>query len=142
MKLKHASVPLFQFLQSFYNSSFARKAFASVKLPYYQLATVSRAKVVDYLLSASHPQGRHKLRFFTDFGFSREKWETLAAAVKQHAADHQVVKVETTYFGTRYVVEGIMEAPDGRFPGVRTVWFVAKGDTIPRLTTAYPARGV
>jgi hypothetical protein len=82
------------------------------------------------------------MEFFTAFGFSREKWETLATAIKQHAADHPVVKIETTHFGTRYVVEGIMETPDGRFPRVRTVWFVAEGETIPRLATAYPARGV
>ena len=46
-----------------------------------------------------------------------------------------------TPFGTRYVVEGIMEVPDGRTPSIRSVWFVAEGEEIPRFATAYPAGG-
>ena len=72
------------------------------------------------------------------FGFSVAAWELLAEALLRHAADHEVVKVETSPFGTRYVVEGIMPTPDGRVPTVRVVWFIESGDQAARLATAYP----
>jgi len=112
-----------------------------VRLPHHDLALTPREKLVAYLLSATHSQGRHKAAFFAEFGFSTENWEKLADSLKRHAEEHPVVKVETTNFGTRYVVEGIMETPDGRFPYIRTVWFVAEGEQIPRFVTSYPIRG-
>ena len=32
-------------------------------------------------------------------------------------------------------------APDGRAPKVRVVWFIATGERIPVLATAYPLKG-
>jgi hypothetical protein len=64
-----------------------------------------------------------------------------AAALRRHAAEHAVVETEDTPFGTSYVVEGALAAPDGRMPRVRVIWFVERGETIPRLVTAYPAKG-
>ena len=49
-----------------------------------------------------------------------------------------VTRVEPSPFGARYVVEGIMAAPDGRAPGVRSVWFIRTGEDAPRFVTAYP----
>jgi hypothetical protein len=43
-----------------------------------------------------------------------------------------------TDYGMRYSVDGTIETPDGRSPGVRTVWQVDTGDGRPRLVTAYP----
>lgn len=65
----------------------------------------------------------------------------LAAALNRHAVDHEVVAMETTAFGTNYVVEGPLPAPDGRSPRVRVVWFIAAGERIPVLVTAYPLKG-
>lgn len=62
----------------------------------------------------------------------------LDQALRRHAADHEIAKTEETPFGTRYVVEGPLQSPDGCNPMVRVVWFVERGETIPRLTTAYP----
>lgn len=39
------------------------------------------------------------------FGFSIEAWEVLAEALRRHAAEHKVTKIETSPFGTRYVIE-------------------------------------
>jgi hypothetical protein len=113
----------------------------AVKLPHHKSALVPREKIADYLLSLTHPQDRHKAAFFSSFGFSTENWEILADSLKRQVADHPVTKVETTPFGTRYVVEGIMKMPDGRTPSIRSVWFVAEGDEIPRFATAYPTKG-
>lgn len=111
-----------------------------MKLQNLNQAQVPKEKITDYLLSTTHRDGRHKAAFFMRYGFSAETWERLAEALRRHATENEVVKVEQTPFGTRYVVEGPLPAPDGRAPQIRVVWFVELDETIPRLVTAYPAR--
>jgi len=109
-----------------------------VKLPNHDQAIVPREKIVDYLLSHAHRDGRGKAIFFSGFGFSVNAWQTLADALRRHAAENEVAKIEASPYGTRYVIEGELHAPDGRRPLVRVVWFVDTGEVIPRLATAYP----
>lgn len=109
-----------------------------MNLPGLENALVPHEKVEGYLLSLTHAVGRHKARFFSHFGFLAARWEILAEALVRHAAANEVKKADDTEFGTRYTVDGPMEAPDGRRPFVRVVWFVERGETVPRLVTAYP----
>lgn len=109
-----------------------------MKLPHIEQAEIPDEKITGYLLSMTHRDGRHKAAFFIAHGFQAEAWEMLAQALRRHAADHEIAKTEQTPFGTRYVVEGPLQTPDGCNPMVRVVWFVERGETIPRLTTAYP----
>ena len=109
-----------------------------MKLPNHDQAIVPREKIVDYLLSPSHRDGHSKATFFFSFGFSVVAWQTLADALRRHSADHDVAKIEPSPYGTRYVIEGELDAPDGRTPTVRVVWFIDTGEAIPRLATAYP----
>lgn len=111
-------------------------------LPNREHAVVPRPKIADYLLSNAHPDGQSKARFFTRFGFSAARWEVLAAALRRHASDHLVVRIEPSPFGQRYVIEGILHAPDGRTPLVRSIWFIATGGEVPWLVTAYPGSEV
>lgn len=111
-----------------------------MRLPNHQLAVVHRAKVVDYLLSDAHHDGRHKAAFFKRFGFAVESWEGLAQALRQHATKHDVTKVETSRYGHRYIVEGIIHSPDTRNPLIRAVWFVETDEETPHFVTAYPLR--
>lgn len=112
-----------------------------MRLPNRQRAVVPEAKVRGYLLSTSHPYGRHKAAFFERFGFNSESWEVMASALRAHAEQCDVAQVDDTEFGTRYVVEGQLRTPDNRGPIVRVVWFIEKGDNRPRLVTAYPRGG-
>jgi hypothetical protein len=109
-----------------------------VKLPNRESAVIPEAKLRDYLLSISHPHGRHKAAFFGRFGFTRERWEGLATALRVHAEAHEVLKVEVTPFGTRYTVEGELSTPVGRVVRVRTVWYVERGEDLLRFVIAYP----
>ena len=111
-----------------------------MKLPYCENAIVPQAKITGYLLSLTHRDGRSKAEFLTRFGFSADSWEELAMALLRHAADHEVTKIEDSPFGTRYVVEGTLPAPDGRAPVICSIWFIETGAQIPRFVTAYPLR--
>jgi hypothetical protein len=110
------------------------------RLPHPERAIIAERKVVAYLLDETHPDGRSKARFFSSHGFSISAWRVLAQALRRHAAEHPVVETVESAFGMRYVVEGILHAPDGREPRVRTVWFVVTGGDVPTPVTAYPLK--
>lgn len=109
-------------------------------LPNVRDAQVAESKIVDYLLSTTHHEGRDKANFFLRFGFSSQHWEEFADALKLLAASHEVTKTIVTISGLRYQVEGTLESPDGRNPRILTIWQIDSGSSTPRLITAYPAR--
>ena len=77
-----------------------------MKLPYAAKARVERRKIVEYLLSFSHPDGSSKAEFFSRFGFRVDEWQVLARALRKHGRENDVsVSVESAY-GTRYSVDG------------------------------------
>lgn len=107
-------------------------------LPDGDRAQVDRAKIADYLLSLSHPDGRAKAIFFMRFGFTVEAWEVLADALRSVGASNPVTGIVASAHGTRYTVDGPLPAPDGRTPMIRTVWIAEPDMSGPRLITAYP----
>jgi hypothetical protein len=109
-----------------------------VKLPNWDRATVPSSKIVDYILSPTHRDGRSKAAFFVRFGFTLDEWTLLADALLEHARIHEVANEESSPFGIRYVIEGPLLCPDGRSALVRTVWFIETGESEPRFITAYP----
>lgn len=109
-----------------------------IKIPNASKARVDRDKIVNYLLSTTHPDGQSKARFFIRFGFSAESWYVLANALLHHCASNPVIELVRSEYGVRYVVEGAMLSPDKRNPRVRTVWLIEKSGTFPRLITAHP----
>jgi len=111
-----------------------------MKLPNGEDGVVPRAKVVDYLLSDTHRGGQHKAAFFKRFGFTAADWERLAQALREHAIEHDVTRVETSPYGQRYIIEGIIRSSDARNPLIRVVWFVELNEDTPRFVTAYPLR--
>jgi len=107
-------------------------------LPNCEAALIPKEKITGYLLSTTHRDGRHKAAFFMACGFSIGRWQQLAQALRQHAADGEVTKKEETPFGVRYTVEGALHTPEGRSVNLRVIWFVEQGEVLPRLVTAYP----
>jgi hypothetical protein len=99
----------------------------------------AKDKIVNYLLSESHPQGKSKCKFFNKFGFSPNDPEKLEFALQSHPVDHEFVKAVWTDFGLRYEVECSIRSPDGRDPCVVSVWQENK-DGLPAFITAYPKK--
>ncbi len=109
-----------------------------MKLPHAGKARVDRKKILEYLLSVTHEDGRGKALFFERFGFSSQNWKVLSESLRQHGQNNDVTVVKESDFGERYTIDAPLQTPDGRNPTVRTVWIMEKHDTIPRLITAYP----
>ena len=109
-----------------------------MKLPDAELAVVPRAKVTDYLLSETHPPGRAKARVFVACGFDRAEPELFEEALVTVARTGNVIDVQPTPYGTKYVVEGDLGGSVAASLTVRTVWIIEKTGDAPRLVTAYP----
>jgi hypothetical protein len=110
-----------------------------VKLPNSDNAVVEQSKITHYLLAFDHPEGAGKAEFFTRFGFTEAKWQTLAEALITHARTHPVTSKSETRYGTKFRIEGPISCPDGRSPSIRAVWIIDAGTDFPRLVTAHPA---
>lgn len=99
---------------------------------------IDETKLAGYLLSEEHPTGRSKALFFVAHGFERDRPAELAAALRAHATRHDIARVVETQYGTKYVIDGAIDAPDGSTPGVRAIWIVLRGEESPRFVSAYP----
>ena len=111
-----------------------------MRLPNADQAVVEPEKITEYLLSHTNPRSRGKAGFFVRFGFNSDNWQGLTEALVRQGSNHEVVSVYDTVYGLRYLVDGIIETPDGRNPSIRTVWQVDPGTDYPRLITARPLR--
>ncbi|GAB3221852.1 DUF6883 domain-containing protein [Spirosoma arcticum] len=109
-----------------------------MKLPNTDNADVPDRKLTSYLLDHAHPQNKGKAAFYEIVGFTKENPDHLRVALLSHVLANEVAKIIDTDFGIRYVVEGWMECPNGKQYSIRSVWFIANGEEVPKLVTAYP----
>ena len=83
-------------------------------LPNVAGALVGDTKVRDYLLNPDNVQNSGKAALFTQFGFARDNWQLLAAAICQHPVDNAVFHTTVTTYGTKYVIKCNLVSPDRR----------------------------
>jgi len=108
------------------------------KLPHCEQAWVPRRKLLDYLLSPSHPVGKGKAAFFHQHGFDESSVADLEIGLLAIARSEEAVRMEETPYGQKFTVDGILEAPGGRSVRLRTVWILETGSRAPRFVTAFP----
>jgi hypothetical protein len=92
------------------------------------------------LLNPTHPDNGGKAEFFTQLGFSRDRWEILAAALKKLATNGAVASATESPHGKKYVIVGRMQSPGRNSPLVQTIWIMDKGTDAAGLVTAYPRK--
>lgn len=107
-------------------------------LPNADKAVVELSKLIDYLLSLDHPDGKSKAKFFMQFGFESPQPKVMESAMLSHAITQPVVEIVQSEHGVKYVLECSIQTPDKRNPCIRSVWIVDAGQTLPRLVTSYP----
>lgn len=100
---------------------------------------MDRAKLADYLLSPSHPVGRFKARFFNRLGLRADAWEELEHDLReQHLLAADAEAGEHGAFGRPFTIHAILRGPNGVAAQVVSVWFIRRGEDVPRFVTAYP----
>ena len=125
-----------------YNSSYnwccaPRAVINSMKLPNAESAVVDVAKLRDYCLSRTHPQGRHKARVFASvLGLTAQDAETLQKALLTAASMGEAIPTGLDEYGQRYALDFTVKGPTGA-AGVRSLWIVRRGENFPRLTSCY-----
>jgi hypothetical protein len=109
-----------------------------MNLPFADQAVVSAEKVRDYLLSHSHPTGRHKARVFNTLGFGARNWRRLRYALKGVAKHGNVHELPESTHGRKFSVYGMLQGPNGRSMLIVSIWILRRGQHFPRLVTASP----
>ena len=108
-----------------------------MKLPNVARASVDIAKLRDYCLNSTHPEGRHKARVFhSALGISSRDAEFLRQAILDAAARTDVVAGGSDAYGVRYLADFELKR-EGRQATIRTVWIVRRNEDFPRLLTCY-----
>jgi hypothetical protein len=116
----------------------ARRIQSAVLIPNADKATIDPAKLRDYLLSATHPIGRFKARFFNALGFSPDRWEELGAALRLQHLTRDGEPAGPTAQGRKYTIRAILNGPAGQSALGVSVWFIPADGNVPRVVTAYP----
>lgn len=109
-----------------------------MKLPNREKAYIPLPKLHNYLLSKIHSIGKWKAGFFLSLGFDATNVDELERHLIAIAHSEDVREVIPSAHGTKYVVDGLLQAPDGRSVQMRTVWIIDVGEDRPRFVTAYP----
>ena len=109
-----------------------------MRLPHRKNAYVPSPKLYDYLLSETHLVGMGKARFFRSLGFDETNTDMLEQGLISIAHSEDVKEVVSSVYGTKYIIDGLLQTPAGEFAQVRTVWITDMGQDHPRFVTAYP----
>lgn len=106
-------------------------------LPSAASAIVDLRKMSDYLLSETHPRGRHKARVFrAALGLGPRDAEWLRDAILAAVPSLDAVLTDVSVWGQQWRVD-IPLTRQRRFAVVRSVWLVPSDSTAPRLMTAW-----
>lgn len=108
------------------------------QLPNYRNAVIHRNKLKNYLLSPEKSNG--KADFFNAIGYNMRNYKTLERDIRIGLKSNTAVAFNTDKYGN-VSYEVIMEIGISKKEKVKTGWRVDNGTKIPRLITAYPAKG-
>ncbi|KKQ75411.1 MAG: hypothetical protein US96_C0011G0009 [Candidatus Woesebacteria bacterium GW2011_GWB1_38_5b] len=109
-----------------------------MKLSNSKNVSISKNKLINYLLSETHPVGSSKAKFFRKLGFNNSNVDILIESFTDIAQSNEIKESRKLPYGTNYVVNGIIDSPSGKKVKISTVWFVEKEEGNPRFITAYP----
>lgn len=109
-----------------------------MKLPNSDKAIIPKEKLIDYLLSETHPVGSSKAKFFRGLGYNQTNVGELAKSLLNIAQTNNVKSVRKLAYGTNYLIEGTIKIPNGKTVTITTVWFIQTEKSRPSFVTAYP----
>jgi hypothetical protein len=93
---------------------------AQVRLPV-QSAIIPPDKLLEYLLSVSHPGGRGKAEYLGRLGYSRETAEQLDVDLREQILSLDAKAGRPSPYGQEYEILGRPRGPSGKNAWVRTI---------------------
>lgn len=111
-----------------------------MKLPDRKNASISKEKLLGYLLSETHAVGKFKAKFFRSLGFDDTNMDILEKQLLKITQSGKVQEKTTSPHGSKYVIDGMIKTPGGSKSAIkiRTVWIIELNNKQPRFITAYP----
>ncbi len=109
-----------------------------MKLQKSEYAYIPLAKLLDYLLSETHPVGKSKAKYLRSLGFNEINVNLLKEGLLAIARLEDVKEAISSSHGVKYVIDGTLQTPTGVFIKLRTIWVIDKNMERPRFVTAYP----
>lgn len=95
----------------------------------------------DYLLSPTHSVGRFKAALFTQLGYAQERWQELERDLRAQHLTSEAEEISGTRHGRKYRIQEPLVGPNGKKAELVSIWIIRRGETAPRLVTAYPRGG-
>lgn len=109
-----------------------------MKLPNGDNPSISRNKLINYILSETHATGKFKAKFFRKLGFNETTIQSFEDTLRKIAKSENIKNETTSQFGKKYILEGKINSPLGKIVKVRTIWIIEKNQNRPRFITIYP----
>lgn len=109
-----------------------------MKLPNKDKAYVPLSKLLDYLMSETHPIGKSKSKYLRSVEFNEMNIGLLKQGLINIAQSENVKKTISSQYGVKYIIDGSIPTPIGISIKIRTVWIIDKEQNQPRFVTAYP----
>jgi len=108
-------------------------------LPHLENASVTVARVSDYVLNPGHPVGRHKARVFKSaLGIEQKHAEELAKVLLASLPRSPAVKKRVDSFGERWTTRHEIVSLNGRTAMVSAAWILRpSAPDIPELLSCY-----
>ncbi len=104
-------------------------------------ALIAPAKIRDYLLSPTHPDGRGKAEYLAALGYSQADWPRLVADLREQHLTREAEPSRLSCYGQKYEILGPLTGPKGVTAWVRSIWIVLSGEREARLVTLIPEEG-
>ena len=108
-----------------------------MKLPNGDRAYDVEARLHEYSLNPTHPDGLHKARVFASaLGITADNPEVLIAAIYHAAEAADISRTTQTRYGVKYELR-FMLTTDAGTARIVTSWQIDHGTSNPRLVTCY-----
>jgi hypothetical protein len=108
-----------------------------MKIPNAELAIVDPRKIIDYCLSPTHDDGKHKARLFSELlGVEAEHAGLLITRLREAAAEGDATLGTNDRYGQRYWIDFDMSGLAGSVT-IRSAWIIRTGEAVPRLVACF-----
>lgn len=104
-------------------------------LKQFERIEIETNKLSDYLLNIQHPDGFSKAKFFLAHKFNEEN---LLKSLLNHLESNDSIKTIQVVFGTKYVIEAKITAPDNYTFTLRSIWMKSRINNVLKFVSAYP----
>ena len=109
-----------------------------MKLP--KGCAIPQDKLLRYLLLPREENDKSK--FLTSAGYTLANWEVLENDLRRLIQQQPISQIETSPYGSKYEVRGMLIGPNGHQLHVVTIWIKLEASGQTRFVTLFPDREV